>query len=106
MIHAMEHNRKTKVKPSEVTTNMIRGGQVGAYKDSVYEYKVTSNRSAEDVEEYCRTELHKCSNKTTGERTATFNGNCGFPFGLDSFYKFVQVDTGLYKYYVCSPYTG
>ena len=80
----------------------IRGGQVRPYADSIYQYKITSDKPEEKVEEHCAKEVHRCSNKLQG---GCFTGSTGFPFGLDSYYKFNKMSDGKFSYTVCEPYT-
>ena len=84
-------------------TEYVRGGQLRAYSDSIYEYIIESNEPKNMVERYCTASVHKCKNK---HQSGTFDGSCGFPFGLDSYYKLIEISEHRYRYTVCSPYTG
>lgn len=90
----------------------IKYGQMGQYKDSIYEYKIISKLNNKLIERYCTTKLRPCKNN---KQNGCFTGSCGFPFGLESYYKFVHIDTiisengkevleSIYLYTVCEPY--
>lgn len=79
----------------------LRSGQVSSYKDSVYEYRVTSTAPEEQVLEACLNDIHKCNKENKGY---DFSGSCSFPYGLNNFYSFTKIQDGVYIYKVCSPY--
>jgi hypothetical protein len=81
----------------------LRSGVVSAYKDSVYEYRVTSTAPEEQVLEVCLTDIHKCNKEN---KWNDFSGSCSFPYGLNNFYSFKKIQDGVYIYKVCSPYCG
>ena len=78
------------------------GGQVRPYGDSVYTYLIESNLREDEVLTACIEDIHKCFRLNTGK--GSFNGNCGYPFGLHNFYQFNKIDDGKYEYKVCEPY--
>jgi len=85
--------------------NQIREGQRLPYQDSIYEYIINSDLPEEEVKQKCLTEVRKCA----PERHAgleQYSGHCGFPFGLDSFYRFRKLEENKYQYIVVEPFTG
>lgn len=97
----------------EMEVKTIRAGQVSAYKDSIYEYQITTSLDSNVVENYCTTKLHKCINKSN---YGCFDGFSRYPFRLESYYSFrewstiikenppYEVVSRIYKYTVCEPY--
>ncbi|WP_155957783.1 hypothetical protein [Fodinicurvata sediminis] len=43
-----------------VTYEVTHSGQKRAYGDSYYEYAITSDKPADEVERICRTHVHRC----------------------------------------------
>ncbi len=84
-----------------ISWEVIRAGQVRAYADSIYEYKICSESPEKRVEEFCTKILEPAKHKGTN-----FSGSCNFPHGLESFYSFSKIDENIYHYLVCRPYTG
>ena len=83
----------------------VRGGQVGTYQDSVYIYKVRSDLPMDEVKQRCLDELGPVNPKNE-KPGHTHNGACGFPFGLDAFYTFMNTGENEYKHQVTCPFTG
>lgn len=82
---------------------VLTSGQVGEYKDSIYEFEIESNLPPAEVKRFCLDFLSSAENEVT---SGTFDGACGFPFGLETYYMFSLMAEGNYKYVVCKPYTG
>lgn len=85
-----------------LTVKTIQSGQNRAYEDSLYKYRIESSFPAASVKEYCLTQLHPCKNSC--QERNQFQGHCGFPFGLDTFYYFREESAGVFEYWVCSPF--
>ena len=84
--------------------DVIRTGQSGKYTDSIYEYKVYSDQPEHDVEKFCKEFIRPATHKARiGDN---FNGRCGYPYGLESFYSFQKIGENTYRYLVCYPYNG
>jgi len=83
---------------------VLRAGQPRPYADSIYEYVIKSKLPESFIKNFCTKVLKPCDipSKAGNEQ---FTGSCGFPYGLDSFYKFKQEAEGIYKYVVCEPFT-
>ena len=87
-----------------ITWDVLRAGQPRPYADSIYEYKVYSDKSEEDVERFCKTMIKPCSQKANpGD---SFSGSSDFPHGMNSYYAFRKLSENTYQYLVCVPYTG
>jgi hypothetical protein len=84
--------------------DVIRVGQVGKYTDSIYEYKVYSDKDEGEVETFCRNFIKPASHKAIGNDS--FSGRCGFPYGLESYYDLKKIGENTYRYLVCYPYNG
>ena len=89
-----------------VRWDLIRAGQVSAHKDSIYEYKVYSDRPEAQVKTFCTTILEPYAGHEAADDKAQFNGSCSFPYGLESFYAFRKLAENTYYFIVCRPYTG
>lgn len=87
--------------PEGITYETIRAGQVGPYKDSVHKFKVTSDLPEAEVKRFCTETLMRSNNQSN---SGCYNGSCGFPFGLSSYFRFVKLEEGVYEYMVCQPY--
>lgn len=90
---------------TSIQFELLQGGQVAPYKDTIYVYKVTSTYECHDkdkfVENFCTKVLRPSKNKGFN-----FNGSCNFPFGLDRYHSLTKNEDGSYTYKVCDPYTG
>ena len=96
-------NLKFIVTGGIIKVKQLHFGQMGAYRDSIYDFEIISAKPEDEVEKYCTTEIRKCGIKDQG---ACFSGNCGFPHDLNSYYKFRKTGENTYRYTVCEPYTG
>jgi hypothetical protein len=82
---------------------VLRAGQARAYQDSVYDYEVTSDESFEAVKQHCITKIYKVD-PTKELPAAKHDGACGWPFGLNPYYSFREINKGVYRYTVTSPF--
>ena len=87
----------------KIEVEQLRYGQVGPYKDSVYEFVIKTDLPEHDVKRFCTTFLRGGKHQVDSGK---FDGNCSFPFGLESYFKFHKKDDGSYYYITCHPYTG
>lgn len=83
-----------------VESKQTKNGQVGKYKDSIYQWVITSQEPEDKVREHCQT-LMKSENE---HPNGNFGGSCNFPFGLNSYFKFTNNNDGTFTYTVCVPY--
>ena len=112
--------------------NTLQSGQVAPYKDTVYKYILMTDMEIHTAHFFCVENIQRCNIRNIG---SDFSGSCSFPFGLERYHKFTPVnevtqeildqllDEGedpetlrkffklipglkIYKYNVCSPYTG
>lgn len=79
----------------------LKAGQVRKYGDSIYEYRIVSDEPVEAVKSHCTTKLRPSKNESPNGH---YGGSCGFPFGLESYFKFKKESEGVYLYTVCEPY--
>jgi len=84
--------------------DVIRSGQTKPYEDSIFEYKIYSDRDEKEVEKFCKEFIRPAENKATDKDR--FDGRCGFPYGLGSYYSLQKIGENIYRYLVCYPYTG
>jgi len=84
------------------TAKQTRCGQARAYQDSVYSWDIESDLPKDEVIAKALAELGRGVNPAN--ISTQHSGACGFPFGLDSFYSFSQMATGLYRFTVTEPY--
>lgn len=87
----------------QVSVTILSSGQVRPYADSIYTYEIESNLGDEQTKRLCTTFIRRSTNEKPGGR---YDGGSGFPFGLESFFKFAKIKDGEYRYTVCEPYTG
>jgi hypothetical protein len=90
-------------KQHKIEWEVLHYGQIRKYTDSIYRYKIVSDLPEKDVKRFCVTFLYPAKHEAPNGR---YNGASQFPFGLDSYYKFVKTDENTYEYTVCRPYTG
>jgi hypothetical protein len=86
-----------------VTYTQTHGGQKKAYGDSFYEYEVTSDLPADEVERICREKIDKAiplqqyQDEYREKPTASNH--------FRSHYRFTKRPDGTYFYSVCFPFT-
>lgn len=85
----------------ELKVTALQEGQMRPYQDSIYRYKVESNFDEKRVKDFCTVVLRKCENELAN---GSFDGACSFPFGLNSYFRFIKKSEGEYEYTVCQPY--
>jgi hypothetical protein len=86
-----------------VTFTNTHSGQKRPYGDSFYEYEVTSDRPAEEVERVCRDSIYKCG--LTEEQWRKENReNPSMDNHFRSHYVFKKTGDGKYFYQVCFPF--
>ena len=85
-----------------VRVKNTHSGQKKAYGDSFYEYEVTSNRPADEVETICAEHVYKAipEKKYLEEYRAKPSADLHFR----AHYKFKALPDGSYFYSVCFPY--
>jgi len=81
----------------KINVQTLHEGQLGRYKDSNYEYRITTDMSAERTEQFCTNFLYPCKKERKDS--------------LDNYYYLTIKDkneSGLnvFEYLVVSPYTG
>jgi len=87
----------------------VSRGQVRAYGDSIYRAEIigTSGKSFEEIKAFAITEGNK-QEKFKEENyigaANQYTGSCGFPKGLDSFYRIFKKSDDIYILEVCRPY--
>jgi len=87
-----------------VTFTNTHSGQKRAYGDSFYEYDVTSDRTADEVEKVCRERIYKAISHAewqAGLRSPGYSMGKAFR----PYYEFKVLGAGRYRYVVTSPYT-
>lgn len=87
----------------QVKVAVLKSGQVRPYADSIYQYEVESNLSESETKRLCTSFIRRSAFE---EPNGKYNGSCGFPHGLNSYYKFTKQVYEKYLYTVCEPYTG
>lgn len=85
-----------------VTFTNTHSGQKRAYGDSFYEYDVTSELPAEEVERVCSEKVYKAMSKQ--QYVEEFKANRTADNHFRSHYTFTKVGEGQYRYSVCFPY--
>jgi len=86
-----------------ITWEVKRSGQVAAYKDTITQYELKSNQSEGFIKLFCTQILRFSRNESPN---GCYTGSCSFPFGMESYYSFVEIEANVYIYTVCNPYTG
>lgn len=87
-----------------VTFTNTHSGQKKAYGDSFYEYDVTSDLPAEEVERVCREKVYKAI--PYAEWLLDYRApGCSMDNAFRSHYKFQVKGGGKYFYQVCNLYT-
>ena len=86
-----------------VTFTNTHSGQKQAYGDSFYEYDVTSDLPAEEVERVCAEKVYKAMPESQYRDEMKANSSADNYFR--SHYKFRKSGEGRYSYSVCFPYT-
>ena len=86
-----------------VTFTNTHSGQKKAYGDSFYEYDVSSDLPAEEVERVCREKVYQAMPESQ------YLAECKTDRSMDAHfrahYKFQKRSDGRYFYSVCFPYT-
>lgn len=85
-----------------VTFTNTHSGQKRAYGDSFYEYEVSSDRPADEVEAVCATHVYKAMSKA--QYDAEYKASPTASNHFRSHYTFRKVGEGRYSYSVCFPY--
>ena len=88
---------------NKISWEQVKSGQVAPYKDSISEYVIEAKIEEEKVKDFCTKFLHPCKNEC---QLGCYTGSCGFPFGLETYYRLTKRGEGNYVYTVCSPYCG
>lgn len=87
-----------------VTFTNTWSGQKRAYGDSFYEYEVTSDLPAEEVERICRERVYK-SSVSKDEWLADYRQpGCSMEEAFRPYYEFKQLGTDKFSYVVTSLY--
>ena len=86
-----------------VTYTQTHGGQKKAYGDSFYEYEVTSDLPADEIERICREKINKAMPIEQYRREYKEKPTADNHFR--SHYTFKKRPDGSYFYSVCYPYT-
>lgn len=86
-----------------VTFVCTHAGQKKAYGDTYYEYSVTSDRPADEVENFCAERVCKAISKKQYTDEYRAKPTAGNHFRLH--YTFNKRPDGSYFYSVCSPWT-
>lgn len=85
-----------------VTFTRVHSGQKREYGDSFYEYEVTSDLPADEVERVCREKIDKAL------PLAQYQAECKIDRSMDAHfrkhYRFTKRSDGAYFYSVCFPY--
>jgi len=87
-----------------VTFTNTHSGQKRRYGDSFYEYEVTSDRPAEEVEQVCREHIYKAIPKSEWLVDYSKRG-CSLENAFRPHYEFQKRGDGRYFYQVCCLYT-
>lgn len=87
-----------------VTFKNTHSGQKKAYGDSYYEFEVSSDRPADEVEKVCATQVYKAIPHKQWQDDYRKPG-CSMSDAFRSHYKFESRGDGKYFYQVCELYT-
>lgn len=87
-----------------VTFTNTHSGQKRAYGDSFYEYEVSSDLPAAEVERVCREKIYKAS-MSEAEWREKGKTDRSMDHAFSAHYKFVPRGDGKYFYSVCLLYT-
>lgn len=87
-----------------VTFTNTHSGQKRAYGDSFYEYEVTSDLPAEEVEKVCRERVYKCSVSTADWLADYRKPGCSMDDAFRPHYEFKQLGTDKFSYVVTCLY--
>lgn len=88
-----------------VTFTNTHSGQKKAYGDSYYEYDVTSDLPADEVERVCSEKVYKAISHAEWQADYRAPGGCSMDKAFRSHYKFEKRGEGRYFYQVCNLYT-
>ena len=88
-----------------VTYTNTHSGQKKAYGDTYYEYDVTSDLPATDVERICRERVSKAISKAEWLADYRAPGGCSMDKAFRPHYTFTRKGDGRYCYSVCCLYT-
>jgi len=94
-------DRETKTIDGVTFTN-THSGQKKAYGDSFYEYDVTSELPADQVEAVCREKVYKAMPEA--QYLAELRANSSMDNAFRAAYTFKQAGEGKYRYVVKYPY--
>jgi len=103
MITAHIDRQKNKTIDGVTFTN-THSGQKKAYGDSYYEYEVSSDRPADEVEKVCRERVYKAIPHAEWQADYRTPG-CSMEKAFRAHYKFTSRGDGKYFYQVCELYT-
>lgn len=88
-----------------VTFKNTHSGQKKAYGDSYYEYEVSSDKPADEVERFCREQVRKAIPKSEWQADYRAPGGCSMEKAFRAHYTFQPRGDGKYFYQVCELYT-
>lgn len=97
-------DRQTKTIDGVTFTN-THSGQKRAYGDSFYEYTVTSDLPAEEVEKVCRERVYKSSVSKADWLADYRKPGCSMEDAFRPYYEFKQLGTDTFSYVVTRLYT-
>lgn len=86
-----------------VTYRNTHSGQKRAYGDSYYEYQITSDKPADEVERICSENIHPAM--SLAQYQDEYRANPSAENHFRRHYTFKKKPDGSYFYSVCSPYT-
>lgn len=87
-----------------VTFTNTHSGQKRAYGDSFYEYDITSDLPAEEVEKVCRERVYKSSVNKADWLADYRTPGCSMEKAFRPYYEFKPLGDGKYRYVVTSLY--
>jgi hypothetical protein len=85
-----------------VTFKNRHSGQKRRYGNSFYEYEITSDLPADEVERVCREKVNKAI--SVDQWSAEYKANPTMDNYFRNHYRFTRRGDGKYFYSVCSPY--
>lgn len=104
MISAGHDKRETKEVDGVSYTN-THSGQKRAYGDSFYEYDITSDLPADEVERICRENVRQAIPEAEYLADYRAPGGCSMDKAFRPHYTFKKTGDGKYFYSVCRIYT-
>lgn len=87
-----------------VTFTNTHSGQKRAYGDSIYEYSVSSDLPAEEVEKVCRERVYKSSVSKADWLADYRKPGCSMEDAFRPYYEFKDLGDGKYSYVVTCLY--